>query len=84
MTTNDFSGKYMDIVGSYGTWKMYEWLAWAEVWCAFVTRGVSFKGVMPSDRQRFTPPSGCTPASTFTQLVYRLHEAIVYFVRPCD
>ncbi len=48
MTTNDFSGKYMDIVGSYGTWKMYEWLAWAEVWCAFVTRGVSFKGVMAS------------------------------------
>lgn len=42
--TSDFNSKYADIIVHYKNWKIYEWLAWVDVWSNFILMGVTLHG----------------------------------------
>lgn len=42
--TDDFNGRYGDIVEHSLNWKIYDWLAWVDVWAQFILRGVTMNG----------------------------------------
>lgn len=44
--TNDFDNSYSDIVGNWKTWKIYDWMTWADVWYAFIMDGITLRGTV--------------------------------------
>lgn len=46
--TSDFNSKYADITVHYKNWKIYDWLAWVDVWSNFILMDVTLHGVTPT------------------------------------
>lgn len=46
--TSDFNSKYADITVHYKNWKIYDWLAWVDVWANFILMDVTLHGVTPT------------------------------------
>ena len=80
--TDDFNNRYSDITQHLSTWKMYDFLTWADVWAAFITKDIVLEGLLPEEHERYKAPKHCPVSQTFTELVHRFHRACVYFIRP--
>lgn len=46
--TNDFKNPYNNLLHKCGSWKWYDWAAWAEVWYHFVMQGIPIEGTLPT------------------------------------
>lgn len=42
--TSDFNSRYADIIVHHKNWKIYDWLAWVDVWSNFILMGVIIHG----------------------------------------
>ncbi len=84
ITTSDFNSRYSDITKNHTNWKMYDWLTWADVWSNFVLLGITIHGDMPPTRSLGRPGASVYVCRTFTELVMRMHGAVVFFVRAQD
>ncbi len=45
--TDDFNNQYSDITKQWSSWKLYDWLTWADVWSVCILDGIEFNAVMP-------------------------------------
>lgn len=82
VSTNDFNSRYSCIIENHKNWKISEWLAWADVWSTFVLMDIPLDAVMPDAQDLPPTPRTYKAPSSFTEVVHRLHQSIVFFIRP--
>lgn len=80
--TSDFNSRYADIITHSNNWKIYDWLAWVDVWCMFICTGIHFQGIIPSVKQAPKAPPRYQHPADFTDVVHRMHLAVNFMVRP--
>ena len=66
VTTSDFNRRYSDIVLTYKTWTLYDWLTFADVWFYFICKDLKFTANMPPTSKFGPTPEGVTRATNFT------------------
>ena len=72
--TDDFNNQYQDILKTWKTWKMYDWLTWADVWAGFLLKDLDLHGQLPDETECYRQPRHCPVSQSFTELVHRFHK----------
>lgn len=66
VNTADFNRNYTDVCSTYGTWTLYDWLAFADVWFFLVCKDITFDASCPPRSKKHVVPDGVRRAATFT------------------